>query len=334
MKICKIYIFFYLSALCLPFAGCGSDDNVDAPDTIIYSNNKQGDSQVAVDISYDRIRESGLNYMLLPVKATGKVSRETKVYLEVDTSLIKGYNAAKGTNRASLPPGAYSVEKTSLNIASGNSVSADSMRIVFNKSFIEKHLTELVKATYVIPVKISSVQTEDKTVRLSANLNVFYVVVDFSLTGFVAKASEKPGTSIDRSGWAAESRHLAPFGSAESSFDNDLSTSWGIMSGDASHGIYYDLKKTHKLKGFSLISSFMLYDSYNCVMAGFNVGISVDGANWTYLGSMAPVILDGKKVDAIYKFEQALEARYVRILPDKFLSVYKFASIAEIYFYE
>ena len=335
MKTYKIHTFIYLFIACLFWTSCSSDDDTETLDPIIYLNTKQGDSQVAVNINYKRLKESSdLNYILLPVKATGRVNQETKVILETDESLVKNYNDAKGTEYEVLPSSAYSIGKNSLSIASGSNISADSVQIAFNKSFIEEHFTAFINTTFILPIKISSVQTGDKNIRVSTNLNVVYAIVDFSLTGFVSETSVKPGTSIDRSVWTSESRHSYTYGPAQNSYDGDLSTSWIIQSSNSSHGIYYDMSKAHKVKGFSLVSSYILYGYYNCVLSGFSIGVSADGVNWTDLGSVEPVIENNEKVDAIYQFAEPLESRYVRILPDKFSNGYNLASIAEIYFYE
>jgi hypothetical protein len=335
MKTYKIHILLYLFVTCLFLASCSSDDDTETLDPIIYLNTKQGDSQVAVNINYKRLKESSdLNYILLPVKATGRVNQETKIILETDESLVKSYNDTKGTEYEILPSSAYSIDKNSVSIASGGNISTDSLQIVFNKKFIEEHFTGFVNTTFILPIKISSVQTGDKNVKVSTNLNVVYTIVDFSLTGFVSEVSVKPGTSIDRSVWTSESRHGYSYGPAKNSYDSDLSTSWVIQSSNTSHGIYYDMGKAHKVKGVSLVSSYILYEYYNCVLAGFSIGVSTDGANWTDLGSVEPVIKNNEKVDAIYQFAEPLEARYVRILPNKFLNSNNLASIAEIYFYE
>ncbi|MBK5722744.1 DUF1735 domain-containing protein [Dysgonomonas sp. Marseille-P4677] len=334
MKNYKIYRFFYLFLLCILVVSCSSDDDVDMQDTLIYVNPKQGNSQVALNISYTQIKESNLNYILLPVKATGRVTKDTKVSLAVDESLVESYNNAKETNYVLLPSSAYSIAKSDINLASGSNISADSIQIIFDKNYIESNFNQFITATYILPIKISSVQTADQAVKVSTNLNVFYVIVDLSLTGFVAETSVKPGNSIDRSAWTAESKHSYSYGSAQSSYDNDLATSWVIQSSGGAHGIYYDLQNVHKLKGFSLVSSYTLYNYYNCVMGGFSVGISTDGAKWTDLGSVETTVVDGKTVDGIYQFAGVLDARYVRILPNKFLNSYNLASIAEIYFYE
>lgn len=335
MKTYKIHTFIYLFIACLFWASCSSDDDTETLDPIIYLNTKQGDSQVAVNINYKRLKESSdLNYILLPVKATGRVNQETKVILETDESLVKSYNDAKGTEYEVLPSSAYSIGKNSLSIASGSNISVDSVQIAFNKTFIEEHFTGFINTTFILPIKISSVQTGDKNIRVSSNLNVVYAIVDFSLTGFVSETSVKPGVSIDRSAWTSESRHSYAYGPAQNSYDGDLSTSWVIQSGNSSHGIYYDMSEVHKVKGFSLVSSYILYGYYNCVLAGFSIGVSADGVNWTDLGSVEPVIENNEKVDAIYQFAEPLEGRYVRILPDKFSNSYNLASIAEVYFYE
>lgn len=335
MKTYKIHTFLYLFIACLFWVSCSSDDDTETLDPIVYLNTKQGDSQVPVNINYKRLKESSdLNYILLPVKSTGRVNQETKVVLETDELLVKSYNDKEGTDYQILPSSAYSIGKNSLNIASGSNISADSVQISFNKAFIDENFIGLINTTFILPIKISSIQTGDKNIKVSTNLNVVYAIVDFSLTGFVSETSEKPGTPIDRSVWTSESRHSSSYGPAQNSYDGDLSTSWVIQSRNSSQGIYYDMNKIHKIKGLSLISSYTLFGYYDCVLAGFSIGVSTDGVDWTDLGSVEPIIDNNKKVDVIYQFAEPLEGRYVRILPDKFSNSYNLTSIAEIYFYE
>lgn len=213
---------------------------------------------------------------------TRATSADVSMTVAADEAKLAQYNANNKTAYVLLPVANYKIVGSgTLNIKSGSTVSADSIKI---------QLIDRGKLTdpngYVLPLSISQVNSGDKGVLASTTYRTIYVVVTSTYSNIdLAVKTPVAGTMVNRTSpvWtivAASTPYTASYAAANV-LDGKNTTSW-FASGTNSF-ITLDMATSNTVKGFVLMPSYAFGSVYNAT--AIEVQISTDNVSWTSQGT-------------------------------------------------
>lgn len=233
------------------------------------------------------VTNAGSIEVKFPVRCTHAASEDVLVKFEIDKSLIpEGYSE--------LPADlAYAMDKTSLTIAKGSTVSADSITL----TIASEELDEFGLGLFMLPVKISTVNNA----VVSSSLNAAYLIVSSTFSNCVNNATTVTGAVVtDKSAWSASADGNAL---GTDLFDN----SGGTYYYSGNFILEVDLGSVYE----NITGLRMNFFSRNYAMGSARIYTSTTTTDdYTYQGSPSFPRNSAQYVS----FYEAVDARYVKIV--------------------
>ena len=198
----KVYIYNLLLLILTlgVFQSCDKDDEINTVGLKVYVNT--GISPInnySFHITHTPTT-SVANYSELkfPLKTTRASIVDILGEVEIDNDIIDAYNEANGTKFEKCPEGLFQMSK-SVTIKAGNAESSDSIK------FELTDLTQLKSISgYMVPIKISNIQTSDIGAQISSNMNFIYLFITAETNNIDLNATTIDGDVIDKSDWSVE----------------------------------------------------------------------------------------------------------------------------------
>lgn len=273
-------LFLLLGVL---LTSCGDEESYDFPGTNInkvylqsFSNTVNGyDKYTGIIVHTPKKTITDIDFKL-PVRSTIKTANKVSVTLAVDNSLVDAYNFKHNTKFQKIPDGLVSLENATVVIPPNSQLSSDSVRVFINND----KAASLVKGSYLIPVKISSLEGDDS--QISENRNTIYVEVQMSEdVDNIWDGMNASGTIIkDRSKWTVT---VAP--EPASQFGDPISIFDGI---DNSYNNYWYIKykeQTSFVVDMKTIQQNIIGLYINRFVSKSKIFSSNDGNSWEEIGT-------------------------------------------------
>jgi len=300
-----IYSLFVALAMGLIFSSC-SEDEIFSKDVKVYVNTQfapvnNPKAEILVSTTNVVLGESNFKFGF-PVRITREISEDVQVSFAVDTSFVSDYNEKHESECLSLTPGSFKLtQSNNLSIKAGDLVSKDSVKIELS------NLGGLKPGRHLLPVVMYQVESNDKGVQASKNLQVVYVEVIVQVTNIDPDNSTLIGEKVDRSNWLVST----PSGSNNVNKLIDEDGESAYYKGGGSLEFTVDMNETQAIKGF-LLSPWHYGGNYAYNPTQVTFYSSEDGQKWS-----DPMLLEfdkpKKKEDIIkIKFFTPVKAQYFK----------------------
>ena len=245
-----------------------------------------------------------------PLKTTRASIVDILGEVEIDNDIIDAYNEANGTKFEKCPEGLFQMSK-SVTIKAGNAESSDSIK------FELTDLTQLKSISgYMVPIKISNIQTSDIGAQISSNMNFIYLFITAETNNIDLNATTIDGDVIDKSDWSVEAvgTYNATY-KAENAIDGSNISVW-FYTATRNPSITIDMSREQIVKGLRLVPN---YNAFNKTYAfkRFEVDTSLDGTTWAKHGKSnvfeIPVGSASSPDYRVVKFYSQVNARFIRL---------------------
>jgi len=252
------------------------------------------------------ISSIGTVMAMFPARGTQAAVTDLKVTFAVDHTLVDAYNAAHSTTYSQVSDSILTLVNTTLTIPKGGVSSVDSINISINN----QRLVYLTAPGYLLPIRITTVSTAEKT-AVSTNQNIVYLLISTSWTNCYNSPliTDMVGTLITpRTTWTATLDQTLVSGTLPQMFDGSTTTYWRIAPpvAPAVFNLVVDLKTPYTtISGIRTNSNSTSYG-----MTQAKIYSSNDGTTWTYQG---PPTLSTANAYQYIKFYQQISARYLKI---------------------
>jgi hypothetical protein len=292
------------------FQSCNDEDSYDVegdPTNKIFINTQEwspanaGSNFLAFSFLHTPIGEVGKVRTKIAVRSTLPVTKVTTVNAEVVDSLVKSYNNAYKTSYATVPAGVVNIEKLSVSIEEGKTLSTDSLTISIDSA----KLATLTETAYLVPIKLVSVT--GSSAKISSDNSVVYMLVKRTVTNNYPSpiATDMVGTTIaSRTSWTA-SMNVAFSNAVTRLFDAKTST-YIMVSPSQPCALTVDMAAEYSNITGIRIHSYGTSYSINAA----NISSSSDGVNWV---SQGQATLSGATAYQYIKFYSPVTARYLKV---------------------
>lgn len=240
------------------------------------------------------------------ISANQNAEGNVEATIEVDLSLVSGFNTTHQTSYLSMVDGSYQLSGSKLTI-SGGALKSDSLSLTIKPAGkLER------EKSYLLPVTIKSVSGNGK-VSEQNSVNYFVITVN--------KAKEVIVSDIDRSNWEIEcsSEETKAEGDGQGKaiylLDNNMYTFWHSHYRDSipglPHWLLVDMKSEQSVIGFWLIDCQESWGDESWAKDMY-FEVSNDKETWTKVKEIsdAPYVLENRKK---YMLENEVSCRYFRL---------------------
>lgn len=309
-KLCYISMFACCS---LAFSACGDDEVYDVygdPYNRVYvRENSQAYKLVQTPVS----SVSNVDFTW-EVQCSKVASGDIKVKVEVDNSLIAGYNEKNGTTFEALPEESVVMENSEMTIPAGCMKVSTPLHVTLTDNV--DVLAELRSENgYLVPLRLVSAQGGNA--QLSTNmLQPSYLTITVTEDNVNHDADKYAGTGVlvaNQSGWSATcngtvSSYYSPI---ETLFDGDCKSTCSLSNRSADLHLDIDMGKSYSFDGIKMTTFGYDYTDWTqkemgAFAAGMTVSTKENGGEWKVQG----VIENAAEACVFYA---PLTAQYIRI---------------------
>jgi hypothetical protein len=304
------YLLFGITAVAL--TGCKDTAYDVTGDTVnrVYINTHTSTTNTySFSVVHTPVASTGTITASFPVRCTQEAKTDLQVTLSIDTNLVSTYNKANSTRYKAIPNELTTLTNNVLTIPQGQTISKDSITITVPSD----KLSQLTDSSYLIPVKISTVNVSEKDAAGSSNYNTVYLKISTSKTNIKSGAgsSDMVGTIVStRTGWTITSDASTMSGSGSNVFDSSTSTAYYNTSSSISTLTFtVDLATTYTtISGLRIYTRYANYGYYSSTVGVYT---STDNSTWTSQGTV--------NLSATYNynyicFYSTVSARYIKLV--------------------
>lgn len=310
----KIKYFILLCGVMVSFlflVGCGSDDEADVQG-IDYERvyMVQGGSVEKYGILKTPVGYFGTMNAKMEITTTADLKTATTSHVTIDPSLTSSYNDKNGTDYATIPDGVVTLDKNTLTVPSGATVS-DTLTLSASKEGYAK--LENGKS-YLIPVTMQDASGSIAHLAMDLKYRTRYFVLTYNETSSIlindpTKDDIKgvPTTKAEGKSWKCIAADNLNPNEYENMFGGWRSM-WKILKGkeQLTASFTIDFGSTHNISAFNI-------ECY--VMKSVKMEISSDDNQWSEIantvGGYVHSVYDDNW-DSWYVMYAAVPARYVR----------------------
>lgn len=246
--------------------------------------------------------------------------------LSPDQSLVNVYNEENGTNYAFMPEGSYNETNREISLRRGESQGTYTIS-VNNPLNLAESAGE--NDGFILPIRISKIESVDKGLRISEDYNLIYFVVKFNPFYNIDDVSETltGATFYDKTGWTASASNIWTAGyEASNAVDGNTGTSWASI--ESLPTLTIDMQNQKELKGVRVLSNYIYYNYYYFYVTQINIYTSNDNERWTGQGDNVDLIFKITGVDSYVYFYNPINCRYIRFeITDTYQGYSSFAEI-------
>lgn len=324
LKIKYLYIVGLLCMVCNLMTSC-SDDELYSIDQRLYVNSGINSvvSLSLVDTPVGIITEQ--RTLGFPVVSSRELAADAEITFKLDETLVESYNTANETEYKVLPASCYTIKNLVINMKQGEFTSQDSVKIEITKPE-DMNLDE----TYLLPLTISNLVTDDKGAQVSSNLNTIYLKVDKEYRVYNTDVISDDRL-ISKAEWTISSGNGTSEGRSQNLIDGDAKTPW--LAYYSPIMVTIDTKILQDIVGFAFCPYYGMYGTYYSAKSVL-VSASEDGDNYTELVTDVQVKSEGNKQNPAYnyiKLYSPVKARYIRV---SFANSNSFVGLDEINLYK
>ncbi|MDR3309157.1 MAG: DUF1735 domain-containing protein [Tannerella sp.] len=311
----NILIYISVLALCAGFYSCDDrgipkDLEFDQFKYIWLTSAREGEISLTLSEEQDTtITVGAIRYGGMSTPVSGDISAE----IGMDAALVATYNTANNTNYAAIPAGCYSLNKTSLSIASGSFASEPFSLTIKNTGNLESD------KSYLIPVTVRTVSAPEG-LTLSEEYKTAYVVIHSNIVHYDQTLDKNRWEIIEASSvWAAgyETARL---------LDGDRSTYWHSALTGMPQWFILDMKGPKLITGFYFVHRQETDQTSTPKTVKFEV--SFDKINWTTAYESSD--LNQSKMRIEIPLNRQVGARYIRFTCSETVSKGNYTYVAEI----
>lgn len=272
MKILKsIVLLIGAVAVSAIFSAC--EDNIESKNLYVYMQWHQ--PYMKASVSYTSSGELSGGCEELKIRLTRESPADVWVRVELVPELIESWNSEHKTEYPTITSDIISMDEEIL-IPAGKLESTSKLQISLEK--LDK------MTTYLLPVRISSLRSDDKGVSISSNLNTIYLMLAMSEVNNIDRTEGKPsGIRIERSGWNVTVSDVSTNNhSSDKMLDGDPATCWR-GKGNKSSIVTIDMGQPIAVKAFEFLTvSDEKYYATNPKTV--SISVSEDGNIWRSYG--------------------------------------------------
>ena len=305
MKIRHLYIAGLLCVLCGFMASC-SDDDLYSMDQKVYVNSGINGilSLHLIDTPIGIVTEQ--KTLGFPVVSSRELAADAEITFKVNESLVESYNTLNEKEYKVLPASCYTIKNLVVKMKQGEFTSQDSVKVEISK-LDDVELGE----TYLLPITMSSVVTDDKGLQVSANLNTIYLKIDKEYRIYSSDAISEDKL-MDNTGWSITSSSRVYDGNVANTMDGKPNTVWFVSSSTSIADL--DMKAEQTINGVSFCPYYGVYSTSTYSAKGVTISTSTDGVNYEELLS-ASLKTDGSLSAPAYNYlglYSSVKTRYLR----------------------
>lgn len=260
--------------------GACKKDVLESQDLLVFMNGEYGsyDNEIVIPFVHTPLDVSGNTAVKLAVSATREVPADVNITLAADTSLVAQYNQRNKINALPLPENTYKITGLGKYRIPSGSLTSDSMQIEITDA---ASLTN--PAGYLLPVTITSIEGEDRGIRISTNRRTTYLHITYAFNNILDAEDPVPGIPVSRTGWVATVSNSSGGSTGSSMLDGNNGTSWrSSNSSSAAKWASIDMGSVREIKGIGITPN---YVSANENVTGITVSTSEDNVTWTTQGA-------------------------------------------------
>lgn len=237
-----------------------------------------------------------------PLRCTLEATESTQAKFEKDNSLIDSFNAKHNTNYKPIPDGFVELSADNLTILKGKMISSDSLTV----SIPSNKYAQLTESGYVLPIRISALNTSPQT-AISSNMNTVYLVIKTLSTNCYDSplVNDMVGTLITpRTSWSATLDVPLVSGSLNQMFDGNVNSYWRVAP--EAFNLVVDLQiSVSGITGIRINTNRTNYDLTQVIVYS-----SEDGISWVNQGAPTLSLVNTYQY---VKFYSPITARYLKI---------------------
>lgn len=324
LKIKYLYIVGLLCMVCNLMTSC-SDDELYSIDQRLYVNSGINSvvSLSLVDTPVGIITEQ--RTLGFPVVSSRELAADAEITFKLDETLVESYNTANETEYKVLPASCYTIKNLVINMKQGEFTSRDSVKIEITKPE-DMNLGE----TYLLPLTISNLVTDDKGAQVSSNLNTIYLKVDKEYRVYNTDVISND-MLMNNAGWEIVSSSRIYEGNVVNTLDGDPATVWFVSSNTSVADL--DMKTVQNINGFSFCPFYGRYSTSTYSAKTVVISTSEDGINYEELLT-ASLKTDGSKYDPVFNYVGLYSPIKTRYLRFKFTNTTSYTGINLINLYK
>lgn len=318
----KIFIPFILLLVTMVVASCSDDDGLNSKELKVYV--RAGETlPIETMVTHTPVGSFGEVQMNIPLRATRPVLADATVVFGASEALLDKYNADHKTVYDLLPETSYTLSDNGrLTLLTGEMQSSTGLSIEIPDLSV---LTS--KKGYLLPICMESVDSRDKGVEASTNLNTIYLIVHTRSQSIDDTATSIEGTMYDRSGWTmmfeGTDTNLADI------FDGNAATGWISGWSDTPTPVIIDMQESRDFTGIRIGCQYK-WGNAMC-QKDYEVFVSDDGEQWSSEGTVELPRAGGDQNNPEYqyvKFYGTMTARYIKLqFANKYSYYYSFSEI-------
>lgn len=285
MKYIKIVALFMMAITALAVMSSCEKDEANSADMLAYIRLHKAVPTMTLNCIYQP--DGSVNIANSAKQTTGKFAFEaglareavkhTQINVALDASLVEGYNAANNTQLVAINEDAISFDSQAvIDLYQGVAAVYDTVTIDFTKLEPSK--------SYLIPIRIKSVQSNDKGVVVSTNTSTIFTRVTTGVANNIDASADVPtGTLIDRTGWiVTASDSNAETNGPTNMLDNSNTSIW-LGKANTLSSFILDCGSEKAVKAFKLTT--VSGNLYGRNPKNMSVEGSNDGTTWVMFGT-------------------------------------------------
>lgn len=297
----------------LSLVGCGKDDEADIKG-IDYERvyMQQGGSVVNSNVLKTPLGYFGTLNAKMEITTTAPLSTSTTAHVTIDPSLTASYNDAHGTEYQPIPDGVVKLDKTSLTVSPGATVS-DTLTLSTN----EAGLVNLEKGkSYLVPVTIQDAGGSDAHLARDLKYRTRYFVLNYNETQSILISNptkkdlqgEAVSTDEEKNWKCISATDLTPEEYANL-FSGDWGSGWNFLNGKdvLTADFTLDFGSVHNISAFYV----------ECYLTkSIKMEISSDDNTWSEIANTAdgnPQTVWDDDWKSWYVLYAPVSARYVKM---------------------
>ena len=301
-----LYNFFILLMLQVAIVSC-DDDELCSHELYVFTRNWTN-HQLTAEQTYDEdgnLVINGEDEVKFPLYLSRETSVAVNVTVGLDECYIEEYNAVNSKSLKMIPTEAVSFNNI-VSISAGALQSTDSIEVKFDMS-------KITPGTYLVPFKISAVESEDKGIKASSTSGIQFYILTVNLQNInTSNNAVKEGVKLDRASWTIHcDRQPDPNAPIDNLIDNDPATYWAGTRYPYSP-IIIDMITPREFKALSFLYN---QNSTSYAPTRFAVYISDDKEEWTFIGKTSKYNYGYNDRNKEYGINLLLpmKSRYVRL---------------------
>jgi hypothetical protein len=260
------------------FSAC-KKDSLKSKELLIFIKGDYGsvENRVVAAFVHNPAAVTGKTNIKIAAGATREVPADIDVTFAPDITLIDQFNQKNGTTAIALPEANYRIVNSVKHKIVTGALASDSMEIeILNPQALTN------PSGYLLPMKISGIDTKDKGAVISTNQSVVYLNVTYEFNNVKAGQAPQAGTLAARTAWSVTVSNTTSGALGPAMLDGNNSTAWrSSNTASALKQVILNMGSQQTVPAFQMVPNYVTTTENSTQITVYS---SNDNTNWTLQG--------------------------------------------------